>query len=60
MKIINDSTAVKTPVTPGKIIGDEIEILKPEFSPSDKIVISGNYGLSDTALVSISAEKEVK
>lgn len=60
MKIINDSTAVKTPVTPGKIIGDEIEILKPAFSPEDKIVISGNYGLSDTALVSISAEKEEK
>lgn len=60
MKIINDSTAVKTSVTPGKITGDEIEILKPEFLPEDKIVISGNYGLSDTALVSISTEKEVK
>jgi multidrug efflux pump subunit AcrA (membrane-fusion protein) len=60
MKIINDTTAVKITVKPGKIIGNEIEITKPEFSQDDKVIITGNYGLPDTALVSISTEKEEK
>jgi multidrug efflux pump subunit AcrA (membrane-fusion protein) len=51
MKIINDSTAIKVPVKTGIETGDKIEIISPEFSPSDKILLNGNYGLSDTALV---------
>jgi len=53
MKLINPTTAVKTPVTKGIEIGDRVEILSPKFSKDDKIVVSGNYGLDDTAKVKI-------
>ncbi|NCD71030.1 efflux RND transporter periplasmic adaptor subunit [Mucilaginibacter agri] len=53
MKLINPTTAVKTPVTKGIETTDRIEILSPKFSPNDKIVVTGNYGLTDTAKVKI-------
>ncbi|SHM55479.1 efflux RND transporter periplasmic adaptor subunit [Mucilaginibacter sp. OK098] len=53
MKLINATTAVKTLVTKGIESGDRVEILSPKFSSQDKIVISGNYGLADTAKVKI-------
>lgn len=53
MKLINPTTAVKTPVTKGIESGDRVEILSPKFSATDKIVVSGNYGLADTAKVKI-------
>ena len=52
MQMINDSTAVKVPVKIGIQTIDKIEILSPVFKPTDKIVLSGNYGLGDTAKVS--------
>jgi multidrug efflux pump subunit AcrA (membrane-fusion protein) len=58
MKLVNDSTAVKVPVKIGAAAGDMIEILQPEFSSSDKILLTGNYGLPDTASVTISTEKD--
>jgi len=51
MKMINDSTAVKVLVKTGIEKGDTLQILSPKFSPDDKILSGGNYGLSDTALV---------
>ena len=53
MKLINPTTAIKVPVTKGMESGDRVEILSPKFSNQDKIVISGNYGLPDTAKVKI-------
>ncbi len=53
MKLINPTTAIKVPVKEGITSGDRVEILSPKFSPQDKIVISGNYGLPDTAKVKI-------
>jgi multidrug efflux pump subunit AcrA (membrane-fusion protein) len=53
MKLINPTTAVKTSVTKGIESGDRVEILSPKFSATDKIVVSGNYGLADTAKVKI-------
>ncbi|MEO6883695.1 MAG: efflux RND transporter periplasmic adaptor subunit [Bacteroidia bacterium] len=53
MKLINDSTAVKIPVKKGIETNDKVEIISPTFSPSDKIIFSGNYGLADTASVKI-------
>jgi multidrug efflux pump subunit AcrA (membrane-fusion protein) len=53
MKLINDTTAVKIPVTKGIETTDRIEIVSPKFAAQDKIVITGNYGLSDTAKVKI-------
>lgn len=60
MKMINDSTAVKVPVIKGIETGDKVEILSPDFSPQDKILISGNYGLADTALVIVQQSADVK
>jgi multidrug efflux pump subunit AcrA (membrane-fusion protein) len=53
MKMINDSTAVKVPVVKGMESGDKVEILSPPLRTTDRILLSGNYGLSDTARVSI-------
>ena len=53
MKLINDSMAVKVPVIKGIESGDKVEIIEPEFNASDRIIITGNYGLSDTAKISI-------
>jgi hypothetical protein len=53
MKMINDTIAVKVPVKKGLESGDSVEIVSPEFSPKDKILLSGNYGLPDTALVTV-------
>ncbi|HVV54035.1 MAG TPA: HlyD family efflux transporter periplasmic adaptor subunit [Mucilaginibacter sp.] len=53
MKLINPTTAIKVPITKGIESGDSVEILSPKFSPQDKIVVTGNYGLPDTAKVKI-------
>jgi len=53
MKMINDSLAVKIPISKGIETHDMIEIVSPVFSIEDKILITGNYGLPDTALVVI-------
>ncbi|MBS1501982.1 MAG: HlyD family efflux transporter periplasmic adaptor subunit [Bacteroidetes bacterium] len=53
MKLINDTTAVKVPVTKGIETGDKVEILSPKFSAADRIIVTGNYGLTDTAKVKI-------
>jgi multidrug efflux pump subunit AcrA (membrane-fusion protein) len=53
MKLINPTTAIKVVITKGIEIGDRVEILKPRFSKDDKIVVTGNYGLNDTAKVKI-------
>ena len=53
MKLIDSTTAVKVPVEKGMEFPDRIEIIDPVFKRSDRILISGNYGLADTAKVSI-------
>jgi multidrug efflux pump subunit AcrA (membrane-fusion protein) len=53
MKLINPTTAIKVPVTKGIDAGDRVEILTPKFLPTDQIVVTGNYGLTDTAKVKI-------
>jgi len=53
MKLIDDSTAVRTAIKPGISTGSKIEILSPVFSTGDRIINKGNYGLSDTAFVNI-------
>jgi multidrug efflux pump subunit AcrA (membrane-fusion protein) len=58
MKLINDTTAVKVPVKKGIENNGKAEILLPVFSDSDRIVISGNYGLEDTAKVAIIQQKQ--
>lgn len=53
MKMIDSTTAVKVPVKKGIEMADKVEILSPVFSSGDKILITGNYGLPDTAKVKI-------
>lgn len=53
MKMIDSSTAVKVPVTKGIETKDRVEILTPPLSANDRIVLTGNYGLADTAKVKI-------
>jgi HlyD family secretion protein len=53
MRLINDTTAVKTIIKPGIIDGNRVEILSPLFSHQDRIISKGSYGLPDTAFVKI-------
>lgn len=53
MKLINDSTAVKVPIMKGIEGNDRIEIVSPVLTTSDRILLTGNFGLPDTARVSI-------
>jgi len=53
MKVIDSTTAVKVPVTKGIETNDRIEILSPKFLNTDKFLLTGNYGLSDTTKVKI-------
>ena len=55
MKMIDSSTAVKVPVKKGIETAEQVEILSPVFAAGDRILLSGNYGLPDTAKVKITA-----
>src|SRR5262249_47118714 len=57
MKLINDTTAVKVPVKKGITNMDKVEILAPPLSNTDRILLTGNYGLSDTATVKVMNSK---
>jgi len=56
MKIIDSATAVKVPVTKGMEINDRVEILSPAFSAGDQFLLTGNYGLPDTAKIKITEQ----
>ena len=53
MKMTDSSTAVKVPVKKGIETSNKVEILSPSFTINDKILLTGNYGLPDTAKVQI-------
>jgi multidrug efflux pump subunit AcrA (membrane-fusion protein) len=53
MKMIDSITAVKVPVFRGLETSDRVEIIRPQFGAGDKILLTGNYGLPDTAKVII-------
>lgn len=53
MQLLDSVTAVKVPVTRGMEADGKIEITKPAFKAGDRVLISGNYGLADTARVKI-------
>ncbi|MFN3939212.1 MAG: RND transporter, partial [Chitinophagales bacterium] len=58
MQMINDSTAIKIPVVVGNKNTEQVEILSPQFSTTDQIINKGNYGLPDTAFVTITTTSE--
>jgi hypothetical protein len=53
MKLINDSMAVKVPVTTGITQEGYIQITQPVFNAADLFLTSGNYGLGDTVFVKV-------
>ena len=53
MQMTDSVTAIKVPVVKGIETNDRIEILRPQFSGNDKILVTGNYGLPDTAKVKV-------
>ena len=53
MQMIDSTTAVKVPIKKGMETADHVEILVPHLKASDKILLTGNYGLPDTAKVII-------
>ena len=56
MKMIDSSTAVKVNIQKGIELNNRVEILSPAFSKNDRILVTGNYGLPDTAKVIIGKE----
>jgi multidrug efflux pump subunit AcrA (membrane-fusion protein) len=57
MKLINDSVAIKIPVKRGLETSERTEITSPLFESADRILVSGNYGLTDTAKIVISKKE---
>jgi hypothetical protein len=53
MKLVSDTVAVKVNVSTGITEGDFVQIINPVFSDNDFFLSSGNYGLEDTAFVSV-------
>lgn len=54
MRVIDSSHAVKVPVKLGLSADGRIEILEPVFQTKDQFLLTGNYGLEDTAAIIIS------
>jgi len=53
MKMTDNTTAVKVPIVKGLETSDKVEIVSPLLNESDKILLTGNYGLPDTVKVKI-------
>jgi hypothetical protein len=53
MKMVDSVTAIKVPIQRGLETSAAVEIISPTFSITDSILLTGNYGLPDTAKVKI-------
>ncbi len=53
MKLINDTTAVKENINKGIENDSIVQVLNSHLKPGNKIILSGAYGLPDTAKVEI-------
>lgn len=53
MKLIDTVTAIKVPIVKGLEVNDRIEILSSKLKQYDTVLISGNYGMPDTAGVTL-------
>jgi hypothetical protein len=53
MKLTDSVTAIKVMIKKGLESKDQVEILSPSLSSTDRILLTGNYGLPDTAKVNI-------
>jgi acetyl/propionyl-CoA carboxylase alpha subunit len=53
MKLISDTMAVKVDIKKGLENSEKVEITSPSFLKTDRFLLTGNYGLPDTAIVKI-------
>jgi hypothetical protein len=53
MKLINDSTAIRVNIDKGIENDSVAQILSPRLNKTDQIILTGLYGLPDTAAVEI-------
>lgn len=53
MKLLNDTTAIKTAIIKGIENDSLVQIINPKLSLSEKVIVDGAYGLPDTAKVVI-------
>lgn len=53
MKMINDTTAVKVMIKKGIETKDRVQVVEGDITTNDRIILSGNFGLSDTSYVQI-------
>ncbi len=53
MKLINDTTAVKINIKKGIENDSVVQVLNSDLKPDDKVILTGAYGLPDTAKVEI-------
>ena len=53
MRLINDSTAVKTIIEPGLQNDKFTQVKTGQLNSKDRVVLSGNYGMGDTASIQI-------
>ncbi len=53
MKLINDTTAIRVNIKKGIENDSVAQILSPKFDTNDRIILTGAYGLPDTAKVEI-------
>ena len=53
MKLKDSTTAIKVPVKKGMETKDRVEIISPALSSTENILLTGNYGLPDTAKIKI-------
>ena len=53
MKLINDTTAVRVDIKKGIETDSLVQVLSPPLNKSDKIILSGAYGLPDTSKVEV-------
>jgi len=53
MKVVGKDLAVKVPVKKGIESLNKVEILSPKLKPSDKILLTGNYGVGDSIKIKI-------
>lgn len=57
MKLVNDSLAIRVPITPG-LQNDSLREIISGVGINDKIIVKGAYGLTDSSLVKVQPEKE--
>ena len=53
MKLLDSNTAIRVDIKKGIENNNSVEVMEPKLSVNDKIVLTGHYGLSDTAKVVI-------